>query len=103
VIVFFDRDSRGEPTWARMTAPALAAVLLAGIVVLAVWHYNILLGVAPGSIAAWAFPAAYAAVAATGVGWGLVLKARRPQIYATIGLGAHAITGQTSLTPWEAR
>jgi amino acid transporter len=103
VIVFFHTDSRGEPTWTRVTAPALAAVLLAGIVVLAVWHYNTLLGVAPGSVAAWAFPAAYAAVAATGIGWGLVLRARRPQVYATIGLGAHAITGQTTLTPSDAQ
>ena len=27
-------------------------------------------------------------------GWGLVLKIRRPQTYAAIGLGAHAVTGQ---------
>jgi amino acid transporter len=103
VLVFFDRDPHGEPTWTRMTAPALAAVLLTGILVLAAWHYNTLLGVAPGSIAAWAFPAAYAGVAGAGVGWGLVLRARRPQVYASIGLGAHAITGQTTLAPWDAR
>jgi len=33
----------------------------------------------------------------TGLGGGLVLKIRRPQVYAAIGLGAHAVTGQ--LTP----
>lgn len=96
VIVFFGRDPRGEPAWARVTAPALAAVLLAGIVVLAVWHYNILLGMAPGSVASWAFPAGYAVVAVTGAGWGLVLRARRPRVYAAIGLGAHAATGQAA-------
>jgi hypothetical protein len=53
-----------------------------------------LLGVRPGSPAAWALPASYAAVAVAGLGWGLVLKFRRPQVYATIGLGAHAATGQ---------
>jgi amino acid transporter len=103
VIVFFHADPRGEPTWARITAPALAAMLLACIVVLALWHYNTLLGVAPGSIAAWAFPAAYAAVAATGIGWGLALRSRRPHVYATIGLGAHAVTGQATLTSSDAR
>jgi hypothetical protein len=97
VIAFFGRDSRGEGAWPRLIAPALAAVLLTGLVVLAVLHYNTLLGVPPGNPAAWALPASYAVVAAAGLGWGLVLKVRRPQVYATIGLGAHAVTGQ--LTP----
>jgi amino acid transporter len=97
IIAFFARDPRGEAAWPRLIAPALAAVLLAGIVVLAVLHYGTLLGVAPGSPATWILPASYAVAAATGLGWGLVLRARRPRVYATIGLGAHAVTGQ--LTP----
>jgi len=97
VITFFARDPRGENVWRRLIAPALAAVLLTGIVVLAVLHYGTLLGVPAGDPAAWALPASYAAAAMIGLGWGLVLKIRRPQTYAAIGLGAHAITGQ--LTP----
>ncbi len=96
VIAFFARDPRGETAWRRLIAPALAAVLMAGIVVLAVLHYGTLLGVPPGSPAAWALPASYAAVAAAGLGWGLVLRTRRPAVYATIGLGAHAVTSQTA-------
>jgi amino acid transporter len=94
VIAFFARDPRGENAWRRLIAPALAAVLLGVIVVLAVLHYATLLGVPSGSPAAWALPSSYAAVAAGGLGWALVLRARRPAVYATIGLGAHAITGQ---------
>ena len=94
VIAFFARDPRRETAWRRLIAPALAAVLLAGIVVLAVLHYSTLLGVAPGSPAACALPASYAAAAGIGLCWGLVLRARRPAVYATIGLGAHAVTGQ---------
>jgi amino acid transporter len=90
VIAFFARDPRGETAWRRLAAPALAAVLLTGIVVLAVMHYGTLLGVAPGSPAAWALPASYAAVAAAGITWGLVLRARRPGVYQVIGLGADA-------------
>ncbi len=90
VIAFFARDPRGETAWRRLIAPALAAVLLAVIVVLAVQHYGTLLGVPPGSPAAWALPASYAAVAAAGITWGLVLRARRPAVYAAIGLGAGA-------------
>jgi amino acid transporter len=97
VIAFFARDPHGENAWRRLIAPAMAAILLTGIVVLAVLHYGTLLGVPAGATAAWALPASYAAVAVIGLGWGLVLKVRRPQVYAAIGLGAHAVTGQ--LTP----
>ena len=96
VIAFFARDPRGETAWRRLIAPALAAVLLTGIVVLAVLHYDTLLGVAPGSPAAWLLPAGYAVMAVAGLGWALVLRLRRPQVYATIGLGAHAVTGQVA-------
>jgi amino acid transporter len=97
VLRFFGQNPQHtEGTWARLTAPALATLLLTGIVVLAVWHYNLLLGVPPGALASWAFPAGYAAVAILGVGWGLVLRARRPQTFAAIGLGANAATGQAT-------
>jgi amino acid transporter len=94
VIAFFARDPRGETVWRRLIAPALAAVGLGGIVVLAVLHYGTLLGAAPGSAAVWLLPASYAAAALIGLAWGLVLRSRRPAVYATIGLGAHAVTGQ---------
>jgi amino acid transporter len=94
VIAFFARDPRGENPWHRLTAPAMAAIVLVGIAVMAVQHYAALLGVAPGDPAAWALPTSYAAVAVTGLGWALILKTRRPAIYATIGLGPHAITRQ---------
>jgi amino acid transporter len=103
VIAFFGRDPHGENIWRRLIAPALAAVLLSGIAVLAIGHYAILLGVGPGAVAAWALPAAYAAVAAAGLGWALVLKTRRPQVYATIGLGAHAVTAQPTPTARQPR
>ncbi len=48
VIAFFARDARGENAWRRLIAPGLAAVLLAGIIVLAIQHYATLLGVPPG-------------------------------------------------------
>ena len=94
VIAFFARDPRGENQWHRLTAPALAVIVLAGIAVLAVQHYAALLGVAPGDPAAWTLPTSYAVVALAGLGWALILKTRRPAIYATIGLGPHAVTRQ---------
>jgi amino acid transporter len=94
VVAFFARHRNGENAWRRLIAPSLAAILLGGIVVLAVQHYATLLGVPAGDPVAWALPASYGLVAVVGLGWGLILKARRPQVYAGIGLGAHAITGQ---------
>lgn len=75
-----------------MIAPALSFLLLTGAVVLAIWHYGTLLGTAPGNPAAWLLPSAYGVAAIAGLTWGIVLKLRRPEVYATIGLGPHAAT-----------
>jgi hypothetical protein len=102
VIRFFDLGpgaETGETVWARMTAPALSAVSLTVIVILAVMHYATLLGVAPGGPAAWLLPASFAAAAVSGLCWAAFLRSRRPDIYATIGLGPAAITGQLAPAP----
>jgi len=101
VLVFFRQNPRGENAWHRMIAPALSTVLLTGIVVLAVQHYNLLLGMPPNSAAGRILPAAYAVVAVIGLGWGVVLRFSRPDVYGSIGLGANAVTGQ--LTPTSHR
>lgn len=94
IIAFFRSDARGESVWHRLIAPGLSVVLLAGIVVLSVMHYDILLGVAHGSVVAWALPATYAVVAVIGLLWGVALRTSRPETYASVGLGANAATGQ---------
>jgi amino acid transporter len=102
VIRFFDAGPgarSGESVWARMAAPAVSAISLGVIVVLAVLHYATLLGVPPGSPAATLLPASFAVVAVIGLGWAAVLRSRRPDIYATIGLGPAAITGQLVPAP----
>ena len=99
VVAFFARDPRGENRWRRVIAPSAAAAALAGIVVLAVRNYAALLGVPPGDPAAWAFPAAYAAVGIAGLGWGLALRARRPEVYAAVGLGPDAVTARLGAVP----
>jgi amino acid transporter len=103
VIVFFARNPRGETVWSRLIAPALAALLLTGLAVLAVLHYDTLLGVPPGAAAGWALPASYAVLAVAGLAWGLVLKIRRPAVYAAIGLGAHAARVQAAAAGTGAR
>ncbi len=100
VVAFFARNSQGETVWRRLIAPALAAALLIGIVILAVSNYATLLGVPPSNWAAWALPGSYAVVAAMGITWGLALKRRRPDLYASIGLGASAVTARLRQTSY---
>jgi len=90
VIRYFYRHPSSENLWGRVAAPALSAVLLAAVIGLAIWHFGTLLGTAPGNPAAWLLPSAFGAAALAGLCWGAFLRARRPDVYATIGLGAHA-------------
>ena len=92
VLVFFARDPRGENAWPRLIGPALAALALAVIAILAVRNYSTLLGVPPSDAASWALPVSYAFVAVIGLGWGLILRTRHPDLYAAVGLGARAVT-----------
>ncbi len=99
VIRYFDfHPGTGESVWARLTAPALSALLLAGAVVLAVMHNGTLLGTAPGNPAAWLLPSAFGLAAAGGLCWGAFLRARRPHVYRKIGLGPEAATAPSALT-----
>ena len=95
VIRYLGQHPGGESAWARMTAPALSALLLAAAIVLAVMHFGTLLGTGPGNPAGWLLPSAFGVAAVAGLCWGAFLRARRPEVYATIGLGAHA-AGQAS-------
>jgi amino acid transporter len=90
VIAYFSKDAQGENLWRRAIAPAIATVLLILMIILALMHYDVLLGVTPNSPAAWMLPASYLVIAVIGLFWGLILRSGRPQVYESIGLGAHA-------------
>ncbi len=92
VIVFFARNQHGENVWRRLAAPAAATVALGVIVYLALDNFATLLGVDPSHVLAWAVPVAYLVAAIAGIGWGLLLKLQRPDVYRGIGLGAKSAT-----------
>ncbi|SCL33175.1 Amino acid transporter [Micromonospora nigra] len=96
VIAYFARNGQGESLWRRLVAPALAAVALTVIIVLAVQNFANLLGVAPDSPLRWAIPLAYPVAAALGALWGVMLRRNRPDTYARIGLGAESVTAMTA-------
>jgi amino acid transporter len=103
VIGYLGQQPDGESTWTRLTAPALAALLLTAAIVLAIMHFGTLLGTGPGNPAAWLLPSAFGAAAVAGLCWGAWLRVRRPAVYAAIGLGAHAAATQTTPAqgPWS--
>ncbi|MDG4787651.1 APC family permease [Micromonospora sp. WMMD1102] len=98
VIAFFARDRHGEPAWRRVIAPTIATLVLLGAIGLAIVNVATLLGVPDDHPLATGIPAVYLGAAFLGIGWGMILKATRPEVYATIGLGARSASGRLSAT-----
>jgi amino acid transporter len=92
VVMFFSRNSYGENQWRRAIAPTLASIALIGVLYLAVKNFSILLGVPDDHPLRWGVPIVYVIVILAGVVWGLVLRSNKPDVYATIGLGARSVT-----------
>lgn len=88
VVVFFLRRPSEENLWRRMIAPALASVALLVVVYLALSNFATLLGVTADDPLRWLIPVIYLVIAVLGIFWGLTLRAKRPEVYATIGMGA---------------
>jgi amino acid transporter/GNAT superfamily N-acetyltransferase len=94
-IRYFRRRPDVENAWNRLVAPALAGVLLLGVLVAVLADFHRLLLVEPGDPRGWVLPSLYAVVAVGGLLWGWYLKVARPQVYRTVGLGANGVIGRT--------
>lgn len=91
VIFYFARRSGdGEPFWRWAIAPAVSAIALALVFSQVVVNFHNLLGVTEDDPLRWIFPLVFVILAIIGVLWALAIKASRPQVYASIGLGAEA-------------
>ena len=103
VLRFFAHDRRGEDTWHTLTAPALALVGLSVMLVLVLANFATLLGVPETDPLRWGIPAVFAVTALIGAGYGLWLKALRPETFAAIGMGAKAaLVPPVDHTPYPA-
>jgi amino acid transporter len=86
VIGFFRRNPGVRASaWQRTVAPAIACVLLGGLVVLLIWNFDALLGTDPTSPLRWILPLLVLAAAVVGAIWAMILKTTRPAVYAGIG------------------
>ncbi|GGL21323.1 APC family permease [Mangrovihabitans endophyticus] len=95
VVVFFARHPahrRGVNWWRRVAAPVLASGLLLTVLYLTLDQFDVLLGVESTSSWRWILPSTFAAAILLGMGWALILKSTRPQVYAGIGRGANSAT-----------
>lgn len=99
VITFFLRNPSDEPMWRRLFAPILSVAAVGTVVTLVIVNFATLLGVPEDSPLRWGIPIAFVVIGALGFCWALVLRTRRPDIYAAIGLGAKSAAVFTGYEP----
>jgi amino acid transporter len=90
VVGYFAADRRGESFWHTVIAPVTSVIALGVVLWLVLANFAGLIGVTESSPLRWGIPLAYLLVGLAGCGYGLVLKATRPDVYAAIGRGARA-------------
>ena len=102
ILRFFFANRQGHSRWTAFAAPCAATVLLGVTMVLATANLPTLLGVATGDPLVQVLPAVAIGALALGTCWGLILRARRPQAYAAVGLGdVAAIPTASSSGAWS--
>ncbi|MET0494315.1 MAG: APC family permease [Actinoplanes sp.] len=97
VFAFFRNPANreGVGVFRATVAPILSSILLGIILVTTVVKFDVLIGVAPDHPARWILQGGFAVAAVLGIGWALILKAYRPQVFASLGLGAARIDTRT--------
>lgn len=83
IVVWFARNPSGLSVWTRIGAPLLAMVGIAAGLVLVILNLPLLAGT--DSAIVWSFPWIVVATAALGALYALVLRNRRPALYAALG------------------
>jgi GNAT superfamily N-acetyltransferase len=96
---FVRRKITEENAWRRFVSPAIAAVLLLIVLGLTLDQYSTLLGLPSGHPAVWILPASFGVAGVAGILWGYYLRGNRPDVYASIGMGANSVIGRASRDP----
>jgi hypothetical protein len=81
IVAYFRRAEHSERATTALILPAIAAVLLVLGVVLAAWHFGLMIGVASNDATGWLWPLGFLAVALLGLGWALWAKRFSPAKY----------------------
>lgn len=95
VIAYFAQNPGEEGVVTRLLAPAVSAILLGVMTVVAFINFDTLLGVPPTDNARYILPALYLLAIVLGVVWAATLRVSNRRAYDSIGLGANAATGRS--------
>jgi amino acid transporter len=95
VIAYFAKNPGEEGVVTRLLAPAVAAIVLGVMTVVALVNFDVLLGVPPTDNARYILPALYLLAIVLGVIWAVTLRVSNRRAYDSIGLGANAATGRS--------
>ncbi|MEV5432226.1 APC family permease [Streptomyces sp. NPDC052701] len=90
VVVFFVRRGAAGTQAVRLATSALAGLALLVIAGYTVRDFDVLVGAGPGSALSWVLPGVIGLALAAGLVQGLVLRSRKPEVHARIGLGNEA-------------
>ncbi|MGA4842956.1 APC family permease [Streptomyces sp. G45] len=90
VIVFFVRRGAARTQFWRIVASGLAGAALLVIAAYTIRDFDVLVAAGPDSALSWVLPGIIVAAAVVGLVHGSVMRARRPQAHARIGLGNEA-------------
>jgi amino acid transporter len=97
VVGYFRNHPRAATPWQRLFAPASATVVLLALVLLVVANFDALLGTDPTSSLRWILPGLVLLAGLAGALWGILLRARRPDVYRGIGRTAMAPEDEESV------
>jgi hypothetical protein len=86
-----------ESTASAFVAPGLAALLLAGVLLISLTHLDSLLGVRPGHPLTVIVPIAIVAIVGLGALWGNFLRTNRPAVFELIGQGADSARARVNM------
>ncbi|MET8830269.1 APC family permease [Streptomyces sp. NPDC004610] len=90
VVVFFvRRGAAGTQGW-RLVTSSLAGIALVVIAGYTVKDFDVLVGTGPGSSLSWVLPGVIGLAVLGGLVQGLIMRARKPEAHARIGLGNEA-------------
>ncbi|MFF3908916.1 APC family permease [Streptomyces sp. NPDC001848] len=90
VIVFFARRGSARAQAWRLVTSAVAGLALLVIAGYTVKDFDVLVGTGPDSALGWLLPAIIGVALVLGLAQGLLLRSRKPQAHARIGLGNEA-------------
>jgi amino acid transporter len=97
IVSYFARRVHTESTASAFVAPGVAALLLAGVLLISLTNLDSLLGVRPGHPLTVIIPVALVAIVGLGALWGNFLRTNRPAVFDLIGQGADSARARVNL------